>query len=156
MTGNVEVVASPQFASLWERVVSASHVQLIATMQGDPDALVAIGTNGTISIQLGPVIESVKAALVERGINIAAGLPPIDKTIVVATAVLSVALVVIAHVRSWERFAWMPLVGFAFAMSGHVAGAETIAFYGGVLTVVLALAHSIQEERRRRYHPVAH
>jgi CHASE2 domain-containing sensor protein len=76
--------------------------------------------------------------------------------IVVATAVLSVALVVIAHVRSWERFAWMPLIGFAFAMSGHVAGAETIAFYGGVLTVVLALAHSIQEERRRRYHPVAH
>ena len=53
-------------------------------MQGDPDAALSIGGEGTISVQLGPVIEAVKQRLVEQGVGFAASIPVVDRSIVVA------------------------------------------------------------------------
>ena len=80
------LVASEQFSNLFERVVRRGHVQMIATMQGDPNAVVDIAANGTIGIELGPIVEEVKSALVDRGIGIADRIPEVDRTIVLATS----------------------------------------------------------------------
>ena len=64
-------VTSDAFAQTWERALQISHTQLLATLNNDPNALIAASADGTIGVQ-GPIVEDVKAALVARGINIAA------------------------------------------------------------------------------------
>ena len=61
------VVESPAFADMWATALRASHRAFVAAVQGDPDAALAIGGDGTISVQLGPIIETVKDRLVRAG-----------------------------------------------------------------------------------------
>jgi len=77
-------IESDAFAETWEQALRISHTQLMATMQGDPDALLKAEQDGTIGIQIGPIIEKVKQALVDRGITVAAKIPSVDKTIPIA------------------------------------------------------------------------
>ena len=59
------IVSSPAFADVFKAALKLSHAQLVATMQNDPKAAIAIGSDGSIGIQLGPIIEQVKATLVD-------------------------------------------------------------------------------------------
>ncbi len=62
-----DFVASEAFAQSWERALRVSHTQLLATLSNDPQALIAAQSDGTIGIQLGPIVEDVKADLIARG-----------------------------------------------------------------------------------------
>jgi hypothetical protein len=77
-------VTSEAFVQTWERALRISHTQLLATLSNDPDALLAASSDGTIGVQLGPIVEDVKAALLARDINIASRIPAIDRTIPIA------------------------------------------------------------------------
>ena len=82
--GITEFVTSDAFAQTWERALRLSHTQLLATMRNDPQALIVAQSDGTIGIQLGPIVEDVKAALLARGLSIASRIPPVDRTIPIA------------------------------------------------------------------------
>src|SRR5829696_175194 len=77
-------VASEAFVQTWERALRISHTQLLATLRNDPNALLAASSDGSIGIQLGPIVEDVKAALLARGINLASRIPAIERTIPIA------------------------------------------------------------------------
>src|SRR3954454_16760300 len=77
-------VGSDAFVQTWDRALRLSHAQLVATMSNDPNALLTAQGNGTIGVQLGPIVEDVKAALLARGISVASRIPAIDKTIPIA------------------------------------------------------------------------
>ncbi|HEY6801559.1 MAG TPA: hypothetical protein VI121_13000, partial [Agromyces sp.] len=49
------VVESPAFADVWATALRVSHRQFVAAVQGDPGAALAIGGDGSIAVQLGPV-----------------------------------------------------------------------------------------------------
>jgi hypothetical protein len=53
-------------------------------VQGSPDAALEIGSGGTLSVQLGPIIEAVKQRLEDQGVGFASAIPAVDKSIVVA------------------------------------------------------------------------
>jgi hypothetical protein len=78
------VVTSEAFADVWAAALRATHTQFVAAVQGDPDAALAVGGDGTISVQLGPIIETVKERLEERGVGFAAAIPEVDRSIVIA------------------------------------------------------------------------
>src|SRR5688572_24456327 len=78
------VVTSEAFADVWAAALRATHTQFVAAVQGDPDAVLAIGGDGAISVQLGPIIETVKERLEERGVGFAAAIPEVDRSIVIA------------------------------------------------------------------------
>src|SRR5215207_1755909 len=46
------VVESDAFADVWATALRVSHRQFVAAIQGDPDAALSIGGDGTISVQL--------------------------------------------------------------------------------------------------------
>jgi hypothetical protein len=77
-------VTSDAFAQTWERALRISHTQLLATLSGDPNALIAAQNDGTIGIQLGPIIADIKQALLDRGINVASRIPDVNRTIPIA------------------------------------------------------------------------
>lgn len=82
--GITRFVASDAFTQTWERALRVSHAQLVATLTNDPQALVAAQSDGTIGIQLGPIVEDVKAALLARNITVASRIPPINRSIPIA------------------------------------------------------------------------
>lgn len=113
------LVTSQQFSDLFERVLRRGHVQMIATMQGDPNAVVDIESNGTIGIELGPIVEEVKSGLVDRGIEIADRIPEVDRTIVLASSDAAPTAQTIYAVTT-VLGAWLPWVALVSLAAGVV------------------------------------
>ncbi|HEU0182704.1 MAG TPA: hypothetical protein VFR16_10990 [Agromyces mariniharenae] len=78
------IVTSEAFEDIWAAALRASHTQFVAAVQGSPDAALEIGSGGTLSVQLGPIIEAVKQRLEDQGVGFASAIPVVDKSIVVA------------------------------------------------------------------------
>lgn len=116
-SGVTTFVRSDAFAQAWERALRVSHTQLMATVSGDPDAILAAQQDGTIGIQLGPIVEEIKQFLVGRGIDLAARIPTVNRTIPVAEADQ------IGAVRAGYRTVlalgtWLPWVCLLFLAAG--------------------------------------
>lgn len=77
------LVASDQFETLWIQANRTAHDRLAAVLTGDTRGeAIAIDDSGTVSLNLAPIIERVKALLVERGFSFADQIPEIDKQFV--------------------------------------------------------------------------
>lgn len=76
------VVSSDAFAAVWAQSLRTAHGQFVATMQGDPTALVQLGDDGVLGVQLGPIVAEVKSTLQAQGVGLADLIPSIDATIV--------------------------------------------------------------------------
>jgi len=72
------VVTSDAFSTAWEQANKAAHQQIVAVMRGDPDAIASIDAQGTLTVDLTPVIEQVKAALSNAGFTIVDRIPNIN------------------------------------------------------------------------------
>ena len=75
------VVASPQFAVVWERVNRLAHEQVVTLLEGNEGGAVS-AQEDTITLNLGPVIQQVKERLVAEGFTIAERIPTIDRSFV--------------------------------------------------------------------------
>ncbi|MEE4024508.1 hypothetical protein V1Y59_15590 [Gordonia sp. PKS22-38] len=77
-------VESDQFRELWVTANRAAHRSVVAALTGDTErGAIEIDSDGSISIQLGPVIDQVKQQLTDRGFAFAANIPEVDKDFVV-------------------------------------------------------------------------
>ncbi|MGC5259256.1 hypothetical protein ACPXCG_23180 [Gordonia sp. DT218] len=79
-----DFVRSSAFKDLWVAANRAAHRSVVAAVTGETQRdAVEIGSDGTISIQLGPIIEQVKQRLQDRGFGFAGSIPKVDKQFVV-------------------------------------------------------------------------
>ncbi len=77
-------VKSQQFKDLWVTANRAAHQGVVAAVTGDTKhAAVDVSDTGTISIELGPIIDQVKAQLEDRGFGFASAIPSINKKFVI-------------------------------------------------------------------------
>ncbi|MFC5789631.1 hypothetical protein EDM22_16460 [Agromyces tardus] len=139
-----QVVQSDAFAEVWAQALRVSHTQLIAALQGDPNAALAIGDDGTISVQLGPVIEAVKAKLAENGVAFASAIPVIEKSIVIAQTD-SLTLIQTVYTLAVAAGTWVPLIALALLVAGVLVArrrsrALTWTAAGFALSMLLMLA----------------
>lgn len=135
------LVASDAFADIWADALRISHKQFVAAMQGDPNAALEIGGDGTLSVQLGPIIDAVKDRLVDNGVGFAAQIPAIDKSIAIAQADAFV-FVRTVYALAVGVGTWLPWVALAFLVAGiFVAKRRSAALFwtAGGLTLVMAL-----------------
>lgn len=79
-------VASPAFATIWDAALRQSHARAIALLQDRPDQALALGDDGTLSLQLGPVIAQVRASLVDGGLAMASAIPNVERSIPLVTS----------------------------------------------------------------------
>lgn len=136
-TGVTTLVESQQFADLWAATLRETHSQVIAVIQGDPDALVQLSSDGTLSVSLKKVIEGTKEYLADQGIGFADSIPVIDRSIpIVASDAL--VLVRVGYQLSTAVGYWLPWIALgALALGVLVARnrARTLALAGAGLTV---------------------
>lgn len=112
-------VDSDAFADLWTRLLRTSHVQLLKTMQGSPQAAVTIERDGTIGLQLGPIVSEVKQRLVSQGVSLAERIPSVDRTIVLTTSSSAPALRT-GYALAVGLGAWLPWVALGLLVAGLV------------------------------------
>jgi hypothetical protein len=132
-------VASNAFADVWKAALKLSHSQLVATMQNNPKAAIAIGSDGSIGIQLAPIIDQVKATLVSKGITFASQIPTIDKTITVAQSD-AIPTVQVAYNVALVAGAWLPWVAIVFLAAGVlVARRRSVALVWAAIALALSM-----------------
>jgi len=145
-------VQSEAFSDVWASALRITHRQLVAAMANDPDAAVQLGGDGTIGVQLGPIIDAVKTALVEQGIGFASQIPTINRTITVAQPD-SLPAVQLGYGVAVGAGIWLPWVTLAFLAAGVivarrrsvalVATAEVLALVMAVVLIGLAVGRAL-------------
>jgi hypothetical protein len=120
-----DFVDSEAFESIWAQALRISHQQLVAAMTDDPSAALTISSSGELALQLGPVIDAVKTALVAQGLDLASAIPSVDLQIVIAedTGFSQLALLYGLAVTIGQ---WLPLVALALLVAGLVAARRRI------------------------------
>ncbi|MFO7691213.1 MAG: hypothetical protein R6W83_11790, partial [Cryobacterium sp.] len=98
------VIASDAFAQVWDQTLRVSHTQITAALSGDESGALAISDTGELGIQLGPVIEGVKAQLVAQGFGLAENIPAVDRVIPIAQSD--------ALVQAQAAYVLLDLLGF--------------------------------------------
>lgn len=132
-------VSSDAFAQVWQDALRASHTQLVATMQGDPKAAIAVGADGSVGVQLGPIIDRVKQLLEDQGLTFAAQIPTIDKTITVAQN-SSIPTLQVFYNLAIAAGAWLPWVSIGLlALGVIVARRRSLALIGAASALAIAM-----------------
>ena len=105
------------FATVWTQALRISHNQLENVMSNDSGSAVVVGSNGSIGIQLGPIVDQVKAALLAKNVSFASKIPTVDQTITVVQSSN------IPQTRSLYHLAvalgnWLPWITLLFLAAG--------------------------------------
>lgn len=137
------VVGSDAFATVWQESLRISHGQAVAALSGSPNTMVTVSGEGLV-LQLGPVIDRVRAALLDQGFELAARIPTIDRAIVLVQSdqLLGAQF---AYLTAVAAGTWLPLVALGLLVVGVVAAvrrhlATVWAAVGLGLGAALALA----------------
>lgn len=132
-------VASDAFAQVWQQALRTSHDQLVATMQNDPKAAVTVGADGSVGIQLAPIIERVKQLLVDQGLTFASQIPTVDRTVTVAQN-SSIPTLQVVYGLAVAAGAWLPWVALALiALGVVVARRRALALVWGAVALGLGM-----------------
>ncbi len=75
------VVESDAFQTAWTKTLTLTQQQAVALLEGNPDSVIKLSNNGTLSLPLKPIIADVKAELVKQGVGFANAIPEVDTTI---------------------------------------------------------------------------
>ena len=132
-------VESDAFSTVWAQALRVSHSQLIDALSGNSSgALVLSGDE--IGVQLGPIIESVKSALVAQGLTFAAAIPAVDRTIVIAQS-SSLPTIQLAYQLAVGIGPWLPVIAVLLLAGGVVVAARrTVALFWVAVAVGVSMA----------------
>ncbi|WP_449281945.1 hypothetical protein [Leucobacter sp.] len=116
-TGVERVVASPQFAQLWETALRETHSRAIAVIQGDPNRALQLSDDGTLSLELDTIIREVKQVLTQQGLGFASNIPEIERSIPILTADSLVLVRTLYQVAVAAGY-WLPWGVLALLVAG--------------------------------------
>lgn len=131
-------LASDAFATIWERVNRVANEQIVSLLDGgEGEAVTAQGD--VITLNLGPIIAEVKARLLDRGFDLAANIPEVDRSFV---------LVQSEGITQAQDFysllntlgVWLPVIALVLFVAGVVLARDRRrAVIKGALGVVFAM-----------------
>lgn len=111
------VVTSEWFPGLWEQSLRLTHTQLNAILRGDPGAVASLD-NDTITLQLAPVIATVKSQLLDAGITIASVIPDDANVSIPIANVSGISQIKTVYATSVALGVWLPIVAAVLLVLG--------------------------------------
>lgn len=141
------VVESDAFSDVWATTTRAAHRALVTAATSDGGGLV-VRTDEGVGIQLGAIVERVKANLTERGVGVAQLIPAVDRVVIIGEgtnlALLRTGYAVAATVGWWLPVITIGLFGLGILLarrrSTAVLGSGIgLAVGGGSLALSLAI-----------------
>jgi hypothetical protein len=141
-----KVVASPQFATVWNQANRTAHAELVNLLEGKQSGAVS-AQNDAVTLNLAPIIAQVKQRLVADGYTIANNIPVVNKSIVLVQSdavTKSQGLYRLLNTLG----TWLPVIALVlFAAGVYVAKDHrrtlflgALGFVGAMLVLGVALA----------------
>lgn len=113
----LQTVASQQFSAVWDTALRQTHQRTVSLLQGNADAAVQLSNDGTIALELGPVIAGVRQSLLDQGFTLAASIPELDRAIpLVSSDALAAARTV--YNLAVAVGLWLPIMLILLAVLG--------------------------------------
>lgn len=136
-------VSSDQFEALWIQANRQAHQALVGVLTGETRPAVQISDQGTVSISLAPIIDRVRAALIDRGFAFADKIPTIDDSFVLfeSPELVKAQRVTSAMEKASGVLPWLALLVAAGAVWAAPRGARrrAISLVGVSIAVAMAL-----------------
>lgn len=113
----LKVVSSSWFAGFWDDANRAAHASVNKLLTGQGGGAVKVGSGGTVTLDLGPLVDRVKSQLVSSGVTAAAKIPQVNT---------SVTLMKSSSIPKYRRYFrilqffgnWLPFIALGFAAAG--------------------------------------
>lgn len=124
------LLRSDQFETLWIQANKRAHQKLVAVLTGDTKDAMKIDDNGTVSIELGPIIANVKTELKNRGFSFADKIPEVNKSFVIFESpdLVKAQKAVSALDKASTILPWLTLLVAAAAIWAAPSGSRRRAF----------------------------
>ncbi|MFE9788251.1 hypothetical protein ACFYO7_23015 [Nocardia salmonicida] len=136
-------VASDRFEALWIEANRRAHERLVAVLTGHTRPGVEVSDKGVVSISLAPIIDRVRAALIDRGFAFANEIPTIDKSFVLfeSSELATAQRATSALDKASSVLPWLVLLVAAAAVWAAPKGARrrAISLVGVSIAVAMAL-----------------
>jgi hypothetical protein len=144
-----KVVESAAFAQAWETANRTAHQTLVAALTGQGGTAVTV-KDGTVSVNLSPLIATVKQQLVAAGFQLAEKIPAVNASFVVYQSADITKIQKGFHLLNRLGF-WLPIICLVLIGLGvYAARNHRLAFIGaglGVALAMLAVAIALQVVR---------
>ncbi|MFD7846691.1 hypothetical protein ACFV4K_27605 [Nocardia sp. NPDC059764] len=137
------VLASDQFRTAWIEANRQAHRGLVVVLTGAAPAAVGMDQNGAVSVELGPLIDSVQSELTARGFTFADQVPTIDRSFVVfrSPELVEARRWVMILDRVADVLPWITVLVAAGAVWAAPTGARrgALTWLGATLALAMAL-----------------
>ncbi|WP_062520639.1 hypothetical protein [Demequina silvatica] len=142
------VIESDAFAKVWEEALRLTHQQLVNVLEADADGAISIDDAGVVAIQLGPILDELKPALVDAGFTLADSIPEVDASITVAEvpAVAQARLAYSILTTVGNLLPWVAIVLVIVGVAIHPRRPRAVIVVGTLLLItgaVLATAIAV-------------
>lgn len=115
-----QAVKSDAFQEAWTKTLTLTQEQAVALLSGDPNSLIKLSNDGTLTLPLKPIIVDIKKALVDQGIGFANAIPEVDRDITIGK-VPELALARVIYQVGVGVGTWLPWITAAFFAGGILA-----------------------------------
>jgi hypothetical protein len=133
-----KVVASDAFADAWVQANRVAHEQLVAALTGEGGGAVTV-ENDTVSVNLAPFIQTVKARLVDGGFTVAARIPEVNASFVLFQSADITRARSAFHLLDTLGI-WLPILTLVLLVIGvYVAKDHRRALVGAALGVAIGM-----------------
>jgi hypothetical protein len=145
-----DVVTSPEFVTVWQAVNRTAHQSLDALLTGEGQIVSTSGAD--VVVNLGPVVDAAKQAMVQRGFTLAEKIP--EMSIPYTVAQIDELPQIQQYVRWLDASAtWLPVLAIALlALAAWTAPNRRRGLITGLLlsSVLLAVALIVNQVARNR------
>ncbi|MFA9276565.1 MAG: hypothetical protein ACEQR4_01760 [Rhodoluna sp.] len=136
-----DVVKSDAFAQAWDKTLTLTQEQTVALLSGNPDSVIKLANDGTLTLPLKPIIVEIKKELISQGVGFASAIPEV-KTDITLGKVPELAAARVIYQVGVGVGTWLPWVVAALFVLGIAAARRrprALAATGSVMLAVMAL-----------------
>lgn len=138
-----DVVKSKAFSDAWDKTLTLTQEQAVALLTDNPNSVIKLANDGTLTLPLKPIIVEIKAELVKQGVGFASAIPEVNSSITIGK-VPELALARVLYQVGVGVGTWLPWVVAALFIVGIAAARRRpralVATGSVMLAVTLLLA----------------
>ena len=136
-----DVVKSDAFAKAWDKTLTLTQEQTVALLSGNPDSVIKLANDGTLTLPLKPIIVEIKKELISQGVGFASAIPEVNTDITLGKVpeLAAARLIYQIGVGVGTWLPWVVAALFAVGIAAARRRPRALAATGSVMLAVMAL-----------------
>ena len=136
-----DVVKSKAFSDAWDKTLTLTQEQTVALLSDNPNSVIKLSNDGTLTLPLKPIIVEIKKELVKQGVGFASAIPEVNSSITIGK-VPELALARVLYQVGVGVGTWLPWVVAGLFIVGIAAARRrprALVATGSVMLALMAI-----------------